>query len=392
MLGRIESKKNILILIIVGLAIIFLVFLAKTSPNDSIGNQEKIVFVDVIDLEIGENQSWIYSQGELNPKTKITLSSQVSGRVSAVSSIFESGGFFNSNEVLLNIEDYDYSFALSQAEANLASAIENLSIEKGRSKQARQEWRDLGDKESNDLFLRRPQLDSAISKLKAAESQLSLAKINLSRTSVSLPYDGFILNKFVDLGQFVSVGMPIAEVYNSAYAEITLPIKANDRLMIDLNNKNLEVFLYANYGNVSYEWVGELNRLEAKLDDITKQYNFVVAIDDPFLLNKKKINSQYKPPLAIGQFLKAKIPGNFISDSFYIPKNTLRVNNKIWILVDEKLKYLDVDVIGSEYDSFLVKLKNNNDKLNKVSLIVSDLSVAYPGMLIKKFSSISEKK
>ena len=198
MLGRIESKKNILILIIVGLAIIFLVFLAKTSPNDSIGNQEKIVFVDVIDLEIGENQSWIYSQGELNPKTKITLSSQVSGRVSAVSSIFESGGFFNSNEVLLNIEDYDYSFALSQAEANLASAIETLSIEKGRSKQARQEWRDLGDKESNDLFLRRPQLDSAISKLKAAESQLSLAKINLSRTSVSLPYDGFILNKFVE--------------------------------------------------------------------------------------------------------------------------------------------------------------------------------------------------
>lgn len=389
MLGRNENKKNILVLLIVGIALVFLIFLAKNSPDESSFIQNKFVFVDVIDIDVGENQSWIYSQGVVEPKTKITLSSQVSGRISNVSSNFISGGFFKSNDILIKIEDYDYSFAVSQAVANLASAGEILSIEKGRSKQAKQEWSDLGDKASNELFLRKPQLETAIANYKAAESQLTLAKLNLSRTSVSLPYDGFLLDKFVDLGQFVSVGMPLAEVYNSSHAEIILPIRSADRLMIDLENKDIDVFLYARYGDINYEWKGKLNRLQSKLDDLTKQYNFVAEISDPFLLEEKSNNSnkiKVKPPLAIGQFLKAKIPGVLIDNSLIIPKTSLRINNKIWVIDDEKLKYLDVDIIGSENDTFLVKLINNTSNLKRISLITSDLSVAYPGMLVKKFS------
>ena len=104
------------------------------------------------------------------------------------------------------------------AEANLANASEILSIRRSKSKQAKQEWVDLVINPLNDLFLRKPQLESAKANFKAAQSQLSLAKLNLSRTKVNLPYDVLILEKFVDLGQFVSIGLPLADIYDSSSA------------------------------------------------------------------------------------------------------------------------------------------------------------------------------
>ena len=394
MLGRFENKKNIWLLIVVGAIVVLLIFLTKNQPDVKKFEENKYQYVHIKDVQIGDNKSWIYSQGVLKPKTQIRLSSQVSGRVHKISPKFDSGGHFKANENILEIEDVDYLYALSKAEANLANASENLSIERSRSKQAKQEWIDLGDKSSNDLFLRKPQLESAKANFKAAQSQLSLAKLNLSRTKVNLPYDALILEKFVDLGQFVSIGLPLADIYDSSRALITLPIKASDRLMLDLTNQSINVFLYAIYGDKQYEWIGKLLRADSKLDDVTKQYKLVVEVNDPFLLKNNNFilkSAGSKPPLAIGQFLKAKIPGDVIADSLIIPKKALRINNKIWILYEDKLKYLSVDVIGSEDDMLLVKLRENSLNLKVLSLVVSDLSVSYPGMLIKQFPIEAEQ-
>jgi len=108
----------------------------------------------------------VTSQGTVAPKREIDLVSQVSGKVVAVADNYANGGFFQGNEMLVQIEPADYEFAVTRAKAQEARAEEQVALEQGRSRQAKREWRDLGDKTANKLFLRQPQLNAAIARWK----------------------------------------------------------------------------------------------------------------------------------------------------------------------------------------------------------------------------------
>ena len=118
--------------------------------------------------------------------------SQVTGKVVSVNSEFADGGFFKKGEVLLTIERDDYEFSLARAQSALAQSQQRLAEERGRSRQARREWRELGSKEANDLFLRKPQLRAAQSAVTAAEADVSAAELALDRTVIRAPFDGFL--------------------------------------------------------------------------------------------------------------------------------------------------------------------------------------------------------
>ncbi|MDG1292558.1 MAG: efflux RND transporter periplasmic adaptor subunit, partial [Pseudomonadales bacterium] len=384
MLGTKKNRYLLTGVIVVGLLITWLIATSKPAPAAKPIRLPPVPIVDVLHIQPGNHRVWIETQGLVKPKTQIQLVSQVTGRVEAIADQFSAGGFFAANEVLVMVEESDYRIAVSQASAQLANAKQLLATEKGRARQAKREWRDLGNSEANDLFLRKPQLASAKANLLAAEAGLEKAELDLSRTRVSAPFAGRVLSKRVDVGQFVSQGTPIAEIYSSGIAEVRLPLTAQQRQNVSVSGSQPSpVKLIARYGNNDYEWDAVLDRLEGAIDSSSRQYYVVASLPQAFADHIDETGALQKPGLAVGQFVTAQIAGSYIDNSFLIPRSALRQQQKIWVLENNRLAYIDVVVIQSNDDTALVQLADKSEAHSSIAVITTSLSLALKGMEIR---------
>jgi len=154
MLGTKKNRWLYILVVLIGIAVFWIIANRKPAPVAKAIRVPPVPFVDFLIIQPGLTQVWIETQGVVQPKTKIELIAQVSGRVVAVDNQFVAGGAFNAEQALVKIEQDNYRIAISQAKATLADAKQLLATDKVRARQAKREWRDLGNKESNDLFLR----------------------------------------------------------------------------------------------------------------------------------------------------------------------------------------------------------------------------------------------
>ena len=232
---QLSSKARVTLLtLVIGVSLISIIALLKPTPQRRASSPKPLLEVEVIVAYPTPMQVSIDSQGTVAPRREIDLVSQVSGRIVAVADNYANGGFFQADGKLVQIESADYDFSVTRAKAQLARAEEQVALEQGRSRQAKREWRDLGDQTANTLFLRQPQLNSALAGLESARADLQKAKLDLARTGISAPFQGRIRQTFVNLGQYVTPGTRIAKVYSTDVVEIRLPLSDREVILVDL--------------------------------------------------------------------------------------------------------------------------------------------------------------
>ena len=138
------------------------------------------------------------------------------------------GGYFKEGESLVQIDPSDYETALSSAEARLLAS--QASLELARLTHERNQ------EIIEEKLIPRAELDLSAANLKVAESDvqsaqasLDRAKRDLDRTWIKAPFEGRVLSQNVDIGQNVSPGIELADIFATDYAEIRLPLR-NDHL------------------------------------------------------------------------------------------------------------------------------------------------------------------
>ncbi|WP_075184618.1 efflux RND transporter periplasmic adaptor subunit [Teredinibacter haidensis] len=187
------NKKYFLPLTIVmaGLLVIVALFALKPKPTPK-PTDDKPVYVKVAVTPVKKQRMRlsVTSQGTVTPIREINLIAQVTGQIVKVEEAFDNGGFFDASQVLIHIDDSEYQAALLSAKARVAEAKYRLAEELGLSRQAKREWRDLGNSNANDLFMRKPQLAAARANLESAGGALEVAKLNLDRTKITVPFKG----------------------------------------------------------------------------------------------------------------------------------------------------------------------------------------------------------
>ncbi len=309
----------------------------------------------------GSHQVTLVSSGEVLPHTMSTLIPQVSGEVVRVSPVFRNGGFFEAGEILLELDKADYLAAVTESEATLAQSTAALALEVARAQQAVAAWRDLGrGGEPSDLTMRKPQLAEARAASEAAAARLERAKRDLKRTKIFAPYPGYVRDKSVDLGQVISPGTPIAEIFAIDYVEVRLPIDPGDLEFIDLpkryrrgvivGEKEPKVLLRdSNIPNAP--WEGRLVRAEGEFDPRSRKLFVIAQVDDPYALNDRE-----HPPLKVGQFVSAEIEGRTLENVFVIPEQAVRFGNQIKIIDDEnRIHIREVKVIFNALPNLVVR-------------------------------------
>ena len=307
----------------------------------------------------------VSTQGEVRPRTDISLTSQVSGRVERTSNAFVDGGAFEEGDLLLKIEDADYRLQVTSARARVAQAQEVLSREQAESDLARQDFEELGiNDDPSDLTLRKPQLAQARANYEAALADQSAAQLNLDRTSIRAPFSGRVRRRLAGPGQFVSPGAQLGTIFSTDVVEIRLPLTDNDLAKLGLpfafveteENPGPPVALSAVIAGREHAWTGRIARTEGAIDPNTRQIAAIAVVDDPY-----GEGADGDTPLAVGLFVDAHIEGRPYDGAFVLPRSALYGADNVYVIGDDnKLDRRTVNVVASNRNTITIAGGVNN--------------------------------
>lgn len=315
-----------LVIILVGLAIA-VVLVSSRKPPEQVPVEIPAFLVDAKEIQSEQVSFIVKSQGNVVPRNKTALSAQVSGQVVSLSDSFIAGGSFKKGDVLATLEQDDYKTDLKLAEAELAQAQAALQEEIARGKVAEQEWRSVNSVAPPELGLRKPQLAKEQANVKAAEAKLERAKRNLARTQITAPYNGIVVERNIDLGQFVTMGAAIGTVYSTDTAEVRLPITDSDLMFVNIASQSTEgapVSLKASVGGLTRRWEGKLVRSEGVLDTGSRVVYAIVEVKDPY-----NMKGSHSAPIRFGQFVEAEITSRQNEALMVLPRRILRLDNTV---------------------------------------------------------------
>lgn len=377
-------KKILLPLAIIVGAVLLSSIMFKLKPAPAVlESPETSVAVKTMVLEKTATQLSIQSQGTVLPRTRSALISEVSGAVLEVSPQFVVGGVFKAGDLLMQLDPTDYQVALQRAQARLISVNAQLSFERARSAQAEKEWAMTGRPatEAPLLALRKPYLAEAQANVLQAEAEVKQAQQKLDKTSIRAPYAGMVAEKGADIGQFVTMGSKLGEIFAIDYAEVRLPMTKRDLSMMDAqvfasNSAKPLVTLSATVGDAEVQWDALLVRSEGVVDQRNRSQYLVAQIVDPYNIKQRRD----KPALLMGTFVRATIAGKKLNKVFAVPRHALlEGDNVATVDADNRLRLKKVETIFGDDQFYYIA----NGLEEGVEIIVSAVGIAIDGMRVK---------
>jgi len=375
----------------------FAFFLIKTAPQPKRKPQRPVApIVEVLKVKQSDYLVKVASTGTIKPHTQSDLVSEAAGSVVYVSPNFTNGGFIEEGELLVRLDPAEYQYAVANIEASLsgvkarlvelnttaANLKKSLEIESQHLALAERQFirhtklRKQGtisqsalDQSEREYLLRKSSLQNLENSLelipaqrqilqadlKLKQAQVSSAQLNLDRTQIKAPYKGRVLEKQVDLGQSVSKGSVLAAIYAVDYVEIRLPISDRDAAFLMLptggeTELQQEVLLSVSIADNHHQWRGRIMRTEGAIDARTRQLFLIVQVDDPYAVTSSR------PPLMVGQFVEAEIPGRLLHDAIVLPRKVVRAGDKVLVITsDDRIERRNLEVAWRDRDNVVVR-------------------------------------
>ncbi|MEL7486308.1 MAG: efflux RND transporter periplasmic adaptor subunit [Pseudomonadota bacterium] len=348
------------IAIFVGAGVLFSIM---GAARPQIERQEPEVTPPTVFYQIAEEQAVtldVLAQGEVRPRTDISLTAQISGKVVKTSDAFVNGGAFEEGDLLVQIEDTDYKVAVTSARARVAQAEEALRREEAEAALARRDYEDLGrEGDPSDLTLRLPQLAQARANFEAARADLSGAQLNLDRTSIRAPFKGRVRERIAGVGQFVSPGAQIGRIFSTDIAEIRLPLTDSDLAKLGLpiafvetpEQPGPEVELSSFVAGDMRKWTARVTRTDGAIDAATRQISVIAEVDDPYGAGADENGT----PLAVGLFVDAHIEGKPYANAIVLPRSALYGRDQIYVIKsDDTLEERTVAIVSTDRDTITI--------------------------------------
>jgi RND family efflux transporter MFP subunit len=377
--------RVLLPLVVIGIAVLATIALFRSRPE--VPTEARTVELPSVRVEtvvVQDLPMTVVSQGTVSPRIESQLVPEIAGRVMWASPSFASGGFFEEGDALLRIDPYNYQQAVIAARSQVAQSRLRLAQEEAEADVAHREWEDLGRGDATALTLREPQLEDARASVQAAESNLERAQRDLDRSDVTAPFAGRVRQKSVDVGQFVTVGSPVATLYAVDAAEVRLPLPDAELKYLDVplayrgreERVGPRVTLRADFAGESYAWQGRIVRTEAEIDPVSRMVNVIAQVDDPYAPG----SDPRRPPLAVGMFVEAEIEGRIANEVVVLPRAVLRGRDQVLVVDDEdRLRIRTVDVLRSTSEHVVISEGLSAGE----RVILTSMEVATEGMRVQ---------
>jgi hypothetical protein len=398
-----KYKISLLVLI---LAVIAAIGLYMTSPKTQKTIPSRPVpLVQTVAIRPVSEKIFVEAFGTVIPAKRITLQSEVEGRITDQNPELIPGGLINQNDMVIQIDPSDYELLVGQYRAEMEEAMFELDLEQGKQVIAEREWQ-LMEKEidsteaGKSLALREPHLRLVRAKVDKAKSRLAAAELALQRTTIRAPFNALILEEFIDRGQLVSKQTPLATLAGTDQfrIQVSVPVAVLPRISFhggpgQPGSEAAVIFEPVN--GIEVVRHGHVLQMMGDLDPEGRMARILIVIEDPLNLHSgvqaRKENSGQnqnsdgmKPTqagrLLLGSYVKARIDAGFFDNVYSIPRLALREQDVVWVKDSEdRLQIRRVRVVWRRTDEVLV----NADLEPGDELIISRLQSPLPGIKIK---------
>jgi RND family efflux transporter MFP subunit len=420
MMKKGATFKTIRVFVVILVAIIIAAILVILRPKaERRVVEDKGRLVEVFAARSENVQMVIEAYGTVKPREELLLVAEVRGQIVATDPTFAEGNFITRGTRLIQIDPRTYELdvqrtkvQIKQAQAeikrleqevlNLQARIKIAQSDVALAKKEYFRLKKLIDRKviaqstldkteqqylasqerlqalENQLALTGPQKEQLLAQRDMAQVMFESAKLDLERSAIISPFDGWVLAKTIEVGQHVTIGQSMGKIYSSGGLEIEvrIPVKDFKWLPADLNGgARIEADVIFENQGAQMVWNGWVARVKAEMDDKTRTLPVIIEVD---ALSDSGENSNVLR-LRPGMFVTASIKGKEVSQAFVLPRHLVYPGDRVYTVEGNHLKIKSVDVLRAFKDSVIVSQGLSDGE----RIIKTPLSDVTEGMLVR---------
>ncbi len=431
------SVRKLLILppVFLGVAILALLFLNRKDPQRKPTEEAsrrlsviQVPEVDVVPRALG--------YGTAQPGKVWRAVSELQGQVVSVHPRLKTGAILRQADEILRIDPKEYQLIVTRLEAEIEQVAANLleldakeanfrvalkieqesltfaekSLERTlKASETNAVSRAQVDTEERDVLAQRQKVQSHDNSLNLVpaerksleanravkEAQLNDAKIDLAKTTITVPFDCRVAEVNIQEGQYLTTGELLFEAHGVDVTEVEaqLPIdKARSLISLEDRGKvmtsltimdmeavrklfSVDVVVRQIAGDFRPEWKGRFARIREMVDPQTRTVGMVVAVDEPY----KQIIPGERPPLIKGAFCEVEFRGAVRKGKIVIPRTALHEGHVYVVNAENRLEKREVQVAFRQSNFLCLESGLRKGE----TLVVSDPTPAIEGMLVE---------
>ena len=301
-----------------------LLFLKNDDVTDELIVEETKKEVVVKKLKKKKFEKKLKFSGFTEASRTVILKSQVEGKIS--SKFFEKGKAYKAGVQLILIDPEDKIAKLKEMEALLNQRKKEYEVAENLFQKG---------------FRSEVKLSESRTNFEKALALYEKSQVKLNNTKIFIPFDSIIEESYVELGDYLKKGDPIAKVVDldPIFISINVTEKEIDKIK---KGKKASVKISNNF----YE--GEVDFVSRTADKLTRNFKIQIKLSNP---NNGIISG-----------LSSEIQIGTKNDSaFFIPSSLISLNSQgvlgIKVILNDKVSFLPIEVLSDVGNGYWIKLK-----------------------------------
>ena len=373
-----EPKKwrGILQLLIIAAIVIAAIFLARAPQQDFLElnveteGQQVAPTASTMQPRSTSASHKIDLTGTVVTLGNVVVIPEAAGDIVFVSEKFRAGGEFTADETLARIDRTEYDIALELSRLDVEFAKEHLREVKDRHGRSAEYLATRADGTVHPW----PSLDGAIEKaeilLESAKKKLELAEIQVDKTRIRMPFDGYVLSSSLSVGQVVSSASTIGDVFQKNQLRVRAKISQVDLASLGpVNGRTAVVQANGRTYRTEVERASSVIDLETRLASLYLRF-----------IDEESLTEMPRP----GTFADVAVDGPTRESVFLLPESARQLNSTVWIVEDEKLVAFEPVSRGYDGDMWIVDTFDTKD-----GVVLGSVSGARDGLIVRAVSAVT---
>lgn len=394
--GIVFKTIRSMVVLLAALMVAAFLFTLRSEPARQ-KREKTIPLVQVVEAQPEARTMTVEAFGTVKPRETLKLTAEVAGRVVFIHPGFKEGNSLGLDSVILRIDQRRFLLDLESAKVKITQVMadlerlerevvnlkENIALAGANVKFSEKELlrtRKL-NKESfasvtsldraeqqniqarmtlqnyaNSLALTDSAIKSSRAALALAKNDLARAELALERTEIRAEFNGVVLERNVEMGEFISIGQPLGSLYRQGELDVEVRVPLEKMQWIDqvFEQKELpRAVVTLTGGDLRYQWQALLVRVKAFIDEQTRTLPMVLEVE-----------SSGAHVLRPGTFVRCTISGSTYDPVYVVPRHLLHPDNTLFLFNKGELEIRQVTVLRRfQEEVFIIKGLGPKDKI-----------------------------
>ena len=370
---------NIKGFLVISLLTIILISILKFISNDKVLQEEntEVFLVETEKIILKDNKPEYLFYGNIVAQNQVDVISKLSGKIIKISPKVLSNDYFEKGEKIFELDPFNYKQELIKKKSELEELRNELKsknlifseLEKQQilsKKNYDRKTQLVGDivtkknleDAATELSINnakvldiKSNIQTILSNIKIAESQVKQAQRNLTDTVYRAPFSGKLDNSFIEVGAEVSTGRILGKLLNTS--DLSVKFFVGENVYPNLNNtlgKDAQVIWKKS--NFKKNYLAKIFYIDSAINKDRAGLNIKAKLEE----------ISENDPIKPGVFVEVIIQGLTIQNSFLVDENSIYEDTFIYVLEGNKAVRKKINIEGFAKDKVIITGKKLNNK------------------------------